>query len=181
MPSKEPSVKCVFALLLMMTASISYGHSRLKPGAAINIRGTNPGVKVGPCGGLPRVAPAVLPPGQTITVEWEETIYHPGRFEFYFSTGNDQNFTLLKTVENTQNNQNLPHENSTTLTLPNVSCDACTFQMIQVMLENPASPTNYYSCSDMQLKAGATMPTTTPTPTPTPAPTTAPVDNCVVH
>jgi hypothetical protein len=101
--------------------------------------------------------------GQTITVDWEETIYHPGRFEFYFSESGDQNFVLLKTVQNNQNNQILPHQFSTTLTLPNVVCQECTLQMIQVMLENPAAPSNYYSCGDMELKSNGLPP---PTPTP---------------
>jgi hypothetical protein len=133
----------------------------------IKTRSTNPGIKVGPCGGLTRVAqPAILLGGQNITVTWEETIHHPGRFEFYFSQAGDANFTLLKTVENTQNDNNVPHQYSTTIALPNVSCANCTFQMIQVMTENPASPTNYYSCADMQLTASASSPVTTPTPPP---------------
>lgn len=172
-------MKTLFALtLLLLTGSWSHAHSRLKASNEIKIRSTDPGIKTGPCGGVARAAqPAVLTPGQTITVNWEETIYHPGRFEFYFSAGGDKDFTLLKSVPNNQNNANTPHQFSTTLTLPNVSCDACTFQMIQVMAENPANPTYYYSCSDMQLKATNNNPNPTVTPTPTPTPI---VDDCPI-
>lgn len=159
----------LFALLFV--SSVAGAHSRLKASTGINTRGTDPGVKTGPCGLYPKVTPAVLTSGQTLTVTWEETIHHPGRFEFYFSQAGEANFQLLKTVENTQNDNNVPHQYSTTVTLPNVTCDSCTFQMIQVMTENPAAPTNYYSCADMQLKAAGTG---TPTPAPTVAPTVCP-------
>ena len=159
----------LLVISLMLFSSLGHAHARLKANPAIKIRSTSDGIKTGPCGGLPRSAtPAVLTAGQTVTVEWEETIYHPGQFEIYFSAANDQNFSLLKTIPQDQNNQNLPHQFSTTITLPNVACQACTLQLIQVMLENPNVPTYYYSCADMQLTASSTT-ITTPTPAPTPA------------
>lgn len=169
-------MKVVIFLATLLGASFAFGHARLTGSDVIKIRSTNAGVKVGPCGGYARVAaPAVLQGGQTITVTWEETIYHPGRFEFYFSSQGDANFTFLKSVDNNQQGLPLPHQFSTTLTLPNVSCNGCTFQMIQVMAENPAAPTYYYSCADMQLTAsGAATPTPTPTPTSSPAPSASP-------
>jgi len=159
---------------LMAISSVSFAHSRLKASEMIKIRSTDPGIKIGPCGGLARVAQAaVINPGSTITVFWEETIYHPGRFEFYFSEAGDANFVLLKTIQNNAAGTPVPHQFNTTLTLPNKTCTACTLQMIQVMTENPAAPTNYYSCADMQLKSTTTTPDPTPTdPTPTePTPT----------
>lgn len=169
-------MRIVLILGLLLSGSICGAHARLLNSTAIKIRSTNPGVKVGPCGGYARVAqPAVITGGQTITVTWEETIYHPGRFEFYFSTGGDQNFTLLKSVTNNQQGMPLPHQFSTTLAIPDVNCDACTFQMIQVMLENPAIPTYYYSCADMQVKGTVTAPSPTPTPAATATPAVTPV------
>ena len=161
-----------FICTLMAVSSVSLAHSRLKASDMIKIRGNDPGIKVGPCGNLPRVAqPAVLNPGSTITVYWEETIYHPGRFEFYFSEAGDQNFVLLKTIPNNTAGTPVPHQFNTTLTLPNKPCTACTLQMIQVMTENPNNPTNYYSCADMQLTATTTTPDPTPVePTPGPSP-----------
>ena len=170
--------------LFLMAAIASFGvkalaHARLKTAGGIVPRSTNAGIKIGPCGGVARLAnPAVFPPGATITVEWEETINHPGRFEFFFSPAGDANFQMLKSVPDNQNGTNdLPHQYSTTLTLPNTPCTDCTLQMIQVMTENPAAPSLYYSCADIRLQAGATMPTPMP-PTTQPPPTTGPTPSC---
>lgn len=151
-----------------------FAHARLKTTGALAPRSTDPGIKIGPCGGIARTAtPAMFAPGATITVNWEETIDHPGRFEFYFSSANDVGFTLLKTVQDTGTGA-LPHQYTTTLTLPNVSCTDCTLQMIQVMTENPANPSFYYSCADIRTQAV----TGTPVPTPVPAPTPSPNPTC---
>ncbi len=157
----------LFALALPEYAS---SHARLRNGVVIP-RSTNPGLKTAPCGGVARTATsAQLVAGQTITVTWEETIQHPGRFEFYFSPAGDANFVLLKSVPDTQDGTNdLPHQYSTTITLPSTPCTACTLQMIQVMTENPAAPSLYFSCADIQILS-ATGPTPVPTPTPTQAP-----------
>lgn len=153
---------------LVLWSSHADAHARLKSSVEIVPRSTNAGIKTGPCGGLPRSAnPPYVAPGSTITVTWEETIQHPGRFEFSYSTAGDANFVLLKTVPDTQDGTaDLPHQYSTTLTIPSTPCSGCTIQMIQVMTENPANPTYYYSCSDI-----TTMNTTGPTPTPGPQPT----------
>ena len=144
-----------------------FAHARLKPLGGLVPRSSNAGIKVGPCGGYPRTSnPVVFSPGQTITVEWEETINHPGRFEFYFSSANETNFQLLKTVIDTQDTGALPHQYSTTLTLPNASCNDCTLQMIQVMTENPQSPSLYFSCADLKLQSAGSPPTPGPSPAP---------------
>lgn len=154
-----------------------FAHARLKTTGTLVPRSTNPGIKIGPCGGIARTAtPAVFAPGATITVNWEETIDHPGRYEFYFSAANDAGFTLLKTVPDTATGA-LPHQFTTTLTLPNVSCTDCTLQMIQVMTENPANPSYYYSCADIQTMAVTGTPAPTPIPAPMPAPAPAPGPN----
>lgn len=149
----------LFLIFFVMISATAFGHARLKASNELKIRSSNAGVKNGPCGGYTKAAPAELQGGQSITVNWEETIYHPGRFEFYFSATGDSNFTLLKTVVNDQQAQQLPHQFTTTLTLPNVACTNCTFQMIQVMEENPAAPSNYYSCADMRLTSTNNTPT----------------------
>jgi Chitin binding domain. len=166
----------MMSLLALIFADTAHAHSRLKASEMIKIRGNDPGIKIGPCGGLARVTPAVINPGSTITVYWEETIYHPGRFEFYFSEAGDQNFVLLKTIQNNSQGTPLPHQFNTTLTLPTKTCDNCTLQMIQVMTENPNNPTNYYSCADMQLKSATNNPDPTPTPTDPTTPTPADPD-----
>ena len=172
-----------FFVTLLFVGSEASAHSRLKPSTGVVPRSTNPGLKVGPCGGIARTAtPANLMAGQQLTVTWEETIQHPGRYEFYFSAAGDLNFQLLSKVDDVQDNPaNLPHQYTTTITLPFISCTDCTLQMIQVMTENPANPTYYYSCADILMTGGPTpIPTPTPAPGSSPAPTATPStdDHC---
>ncbi len=169
-------------LTLILFASTVWGHARFSLTGTTPPRNNSTGLKTGPCGGLPRTAsPVVLQAGATLQLQWEEVVDHPGRFEFYFSAANDEQFQLLKTVADTQNSGALPHTYTATITVPTTNCTACTLQMIQVMTENPASPRNYYSCADIQIQGGAPAPTPTPTPvgptpTPTPTPAATPID-----
>lgn len=141
-------------LIGMSLASAVFGHARLKSDGSLKPRNSDAGLKTGPCGGVARTAsPNTYKAGQTIQVQWEETVNHPGRFEFYFSPAGDTGFRLLKTVADDQGENALPHQFETTLTLPAEECEACTIQMIQVMTENPDNPRNYYSCADLKLLA----------------------------
>lgn len=173
-------ISCI-SIAVLMTSQTAESHARLKPSAAVAPRSTNPGIKSGPCGGLPRLTPAVVQTGSTITVTWEETIQHPGRYEFYFSAANDQNFQMLKMVADTQDGTaDLPHQYTTTLTMPSQPCTACTLQMIQVMTENPLMPSLYYSCADIVLQTGpVATPTPGASPTPTPSATPVPPVDCL--
>lgn len=170
----------IFGLLLIalaLASHLSFAHSRFNPAGNIPGRTTDSGVKTGPCGAYARTAtPKVLQSGSSVRVDWQETVQHPGRYEFYFSPAGDANFVLLKTVVDDQNDSaTLPHAFSTTLTMPSGTCTDCTLQMVQVMTENPAAPTNYYSCADVQL-------TTASVPAPAPGPVANPVpvgpNNC---
>ncbi|MGD8641653.1 MAG: lytic polysaccharide monooxygenase, partial [Gammaproteobacteria bacterium] len=98
--------------------------------------------------------PAVFRPGQQITVEWEETINHPGYFTIAFSPANDTGFAdnILYRLEDTQNDLNVPHFYSADITLPEVECDTCTLQLVQYMTERDP-PSLYYSCADIRLVA----------------------------
>lgn len=164
----------IFLVLLLTTSA--HAHTRLKAGGALVPRNNDSGIKVGPCGGLPRLAnSATLVAGETISVQWEETIQHPGHFEFYFSKANDENFELLKMIPDDQDDPStLPHQYSTTLKVPSVPCEACTIQLIQVMTENPTSPRPYFSCADIRIQAAPATPVASPTPTPVLSPTPRP-------
>src|SRR5665213_1338129 len=157
-------------IVLVLLSHASFAHSIFNP--AGNVPGRTTVVqKVGPCGGVARTTtPKVLTAGAMVRVDWLETIQHPGRYEFYLSTANDTNFTLIATVPDNQDGVNdLPHWFTSMIKMPdNVTCDACTLQMIQVMTENPVSPTYYYSCADVQLTASGAPVTTAPMPTPGP-------------
>lgn len=160
-----------------------FGHAYLRLPVP---RTNNDGIKTGPCGGIARTAtPTVFTPGQVITVQWSESIQHRGFYLFSFSPANDANFNqyALKAVFDDQDNNVADranpathHQYTTQVTLPNMECENCTFQMIQVMCDNPniaidpnnlidlANPvtpagcTNYYSCADIRLAGNAPPP-----------------------
>lgn len=180
-------------LVVLVAAAIlkpveGVAHARLKQNANIVPRSTDSGIKDpnGPCGPNPRLTPREFAPGSSISVDWEETINHPGQFEFYLSQGNDQNFQLLKIVPDDQDTAisgTAYHQFTTTITFPaGVTCNACTLQMIQLMTDrNP--PTKYFNCADVKLTANpqpnpnpvpVPSPTPTPTPLPNPSPTSSP-------
>lgn len=161
---------CLLGVILFFGLRV-FAHSRLKANTSFIPRSTDAGLKSGPCGGLARSPnPTVLQAGSTVTVDWEETINHPGHFELSISNGNDQNFQLVKSIPDTQDGAaDLPHENATTIVLPSQNCDGCTLQLIQVMTENPAMPTNYYSCADFKIVNGTAAQPTPSLPSPSPA------------
>lgn len=150
--------------LCLVNASVASGHARLLPGGSTPGRSNSAGLKTGPCGEVAKGSPvATFNVGQKITVQWEETINHPGYFEFSISSNGDQSFQLLLTVpDNLNSTDDLPHRYQAEIQLPaGLSCDNCTLQMIQQMTENPSNPRPYFSCSDITIK---TKDGDTPTP-----------------
>ncbi len=159
----------ILIFLSFLTCSIAWGHARLMSPTP---RNNNAGIKSGPCGGLARsVSPAAVEGGKMLTIQWEETINHPGRYIFSLSQGNDVGFeqNVLATIVDEQNvGVALPHRYQVQVMIPNMNCPTCTLQMIQSMEENPAAPTYYYSCADLNIRAtAAPTPPTTPAPMPT--------------
>lgn len=154
-------------LLLLAVAFTScfpeaYAHARFKLDGLVKPRDDATGHKVGPCGDVSRTnSPAVFSPGQTITVEWEETINHPGFFRIAFSPANDTDFdsyVLADKIADTQNDTNVPHFYQQDITLPDLACTDCTLQLIQYMTEDPAVPTLYYSCADIAIQSTIALP-----------------------
>ena len=165
--------------LALLGAGPAFSHARMKAGKPFALRNGNDANKeaVKPCGpGARNAAPTWVKPGAVITVEWEETVQHPGRFIFSFSASGD-NFsaTPLLTVTDVQDNAaTLPHSYTAQITMPNMEAPLASIQMIQVMTENPNAPTNYYSCADIYLSATAPA---TPSPAPSASATPAPASS----
>lgn len=134
-----------------------YAHARWLVDGPIKPRDPSTELTTAPCGGIARTkTPAVFTPGQTLTVEWEETIDHPGYYLISFSPAGDANFeqyVLTPKIVDTQNNTPTPHRYQAQITLPDQACTECTLQLIQVMEEDPLNPVSYYSCADIQLTA----------------------------
>ena len=149
-----------------------WAHAKLKPGASLKLREDNPGIKTGPCGSMPRGNNiTTLTAGQSLNVEWVETINHPGSFRIAFSPANDTDFdkNILATIpDDKDGTADLPHSFSKTITVPSVVCDNCTIQLIQTMTENPANPSYYYSCADIKIIGTGIEPTVTPLPSASP-------------
>lgn len=148
------------AVLSLILTTSALAHARWKLGSAITPPRTNAtGLKTGPCGGAARTStPRAFMPGQTITVEWEETINHPGYYRVAFAEKDDQGFDANILAPMVVDNQNDPvtqgqeHQFTTTVTLPSTLCTGCTLQLIQYMTESDP-PSTYFSCTDIQITA----------------------------
>jgi hypothetical protein len=141
-------------------------HARWKGGSAVSPpRDLSSGLKAPPCGGAPRTTnPKIYRPGQTLAVEFEETINHPGYFEIRVLGENDTPLagvvSPLVTINDTQNTpiaNGMNHQYKANITLPNIQCEKCALQLIQVMTENPDFPSRYYSCSDIRISEDANV------------------------
>lgn len=143
--------------------------------------------KNGPCGGVARTAkPTVYAVGQTVQVEFTETIDHRGCFQVLFSEANDQNFQILTQVNDAAGTA-VPSKRTVSATLPaGKSCTACTLAVRQLMIgqacgnnqQSLAAGDTYFTCADICVGAGcvdagappapdAGAPPPPPPPTPT--------------
>jgi len=136
-----------FGILAMMPTQI-FAHATWDPIGPTPPR-ANQDIKVGSCGGVTRGnAPLESTPNAIIDIQFKEIILHPGYFTVNFSGSNDENFKLIQRFEKSAIPRDTYLEK---LTMPYELCTDCTLQLIQFMTENPASPTFYYSCTDITL------------------------------
>lgn len=162
---KEFSWACLGIFVgAFISSPTAEAHTRWKEGSAVSApRNSNSGLKTAPCGGVPKSNNVKnYSAGQSVTLEFEETINHPGRFEVYLLDANDKRVpgvpSPLAKLEDTQNDpiQNgVFHQFKIQFQVPAVDCPQCAFQLIQVMTDNPNAPSNYYSCTDISIKATA--------------------------
>jgi hypothetical protein len=156
-------------------------------------------LKIGPCGsagGQRSDHVTVLEPGASIEVVWDEYVNHPGHFRISFDDDGDDDFVDPKCLSgcNTRAPQIESDSNPAVLldhiadtpsggegramvTLPDIECERCTLQVIQVMYDKPPyvipGDDIYYQCADLVLRRAAS-PTPTASASPTPTPTAAP-------
>lgn len=152
---------CAVVTTLVISGD-AFAHARLRtPTPRTNDDNLKDGVGGAPCGGKPRTGtPARYTMGQTITVQWEETINHAGCFIIKLSPANDQNFTMLANPPHSAAG-GVPRQYSAQVKLPDgMTCNACTLQLIQVMNNTVPCPVvnipagdSYYSCADVQIVA----------------------------
>ncbi len=162
-------------------ASLASAHVRLVSPtpryATPSGRDTGVDIKDGPCGrlnGTTRTTDTnritVYQPGQTIAVQFNETINHTGWFRIAFDdNGQDAfvtplstamvqmgpTFTLPVLADNITDNMN-GGMRTVMVTLPNVQCENCTLQLIQVMdtgtMTSWAADDIYYTCADIAIR-----------------------------
>ena len=137
--------------------------------------------KVGPCGSSKgrSATPTVYKPGETITVKWTETIDHqPSWYRISFNPNGDSFEDPTSYTDNTGKHPNTLADGiqdapaamqEMRITLPNVTCEKCVLQLIQVMGDkggngfggndgNGAKEDNddlYYACADIVLRGEA--------------------------
>ncbi|HVU03660.1 MAG TPA: SCE4755 family polysaccharide monooxygenase-like protein [Polyangiaceae bacterium] len=134
-------------------------------------------LKAGPCGktgGTRSANVTVLRPGAVLTVEWDEYVNHPGHFRISFDDDGDDAFqnpvcksgcTTTSPVFEFGGDPSILKDDipdtpqggvsQVDVTLPDIECDNCTLQAIQVMYDKPpyVAPGNdiYYQCADLVL------------------------------
>lgn len=155
----------VFLLsILWITSALysasGYAHAQFKIDGPTPPRYNNPGIKTSPpCGSEAQWNPqrtsrkGIFVQGETVTVEWVETVNHGGSFVFDFAPANDQGFesNTISRVTDTQNDSATPHYYSQSIQLNYAPCDACTLRMRQDMEDAQ----NYYlSCADIVIVSG---------------------------
>lgn len=163
--SDKAAAAVILLSILLIHSNPALAHARFKLGSITPPRNNSTGLKTAPCGGIAKTnTPTIFTAGQNVEIEWEETINHPGYFRILFSPNavDDQadfdNNILLDNYTDTQNGNDTPHSYKAVVPLPQQVCDQCTLQLIQVMMDR-TPPSNYYSCSDIQVTAaGDTTP-----------------------
>ncbi len=117
--------------------------------------------KAGPCGTAGSVRGAnvtTYAPGETITVEWDETVDHPGHYRIAFdadgqdafvnpsrSTDNFA-FTLVDKIADKAGGRYTQQ-----VTLPTTPCTNCTIQLMQVMTTTEPYNSFYWQCADIMI------------------------------
>jgi MYXO-CTERM domain-containing protein len=118
--------------------------------------------KTGPCGAAGSTRGASVTafrPGQAITVEWDETVDHPGHFRLSFDDDGNDSFqnpvrpedAFPQTLADQIPDRTGAGHYSQQVTLPNIACTNCTLQLIQIMTTTVPYNSFYFQCADLVL------------------------------
>lgn len=160
------------ALLVLFWSPTAAAHIRMDAPVARNVWAQGPfmdPIKEGPCGrgaNDPRSTdPAKIntfAPGETITVSWHETIDHPAHYRISIDMDGQDAFKdpsgptdiveppVLPVLKDGIADEEMGTY-SVEVTLPNETCDNCTLQLIQFMLDDLSDPM-YYVCADLVIE-----------------------------
>jgi len=126
-----------------------------------------------PCGrlnGLRTPNVSVFAPGETITISLRETINHPSHFRVSFDDDGHDDFCYPASTTDFNTCASVMLDNiaddpaaaqTIEFTFPDVECENCTLQVVQVMYDKVATGWGdndlYFNCADIALRApGAT-------------------------
>ncbi len=166
------------SLAVLLTSSTVHGHIELRSPEA---RYGPEDQKFGPCGrrrGSERANVTTFEAGQTIEVVWEETVDHPSHYRIMFDADGQDDFFDPECISHCDNRRDpemptfalggdpmilldgIGDEDGplrrANVTLPNIECDNCTLQLIQVMYDKRPYEIGgndlYYTCADLVLE-----------------------------
>jgi hypothetical protein len=180
--------------LVISIASTASAHIELiEPLARYEIEGFDTGIKSCPCGvgssnRTCNVAVDSSDPnrservtryeaGSTITLRFNEYVNHVGRYRVAFDPDGadivDFNANILTDIPDPANANDVEYQIE--VTLPDMTCDNCTLQLVQAMNNNmvdpvldPSTTSSYYTCVDIELVAPGTLGDTPAPETPAP-------------
>jgi Lytic polysaccharide mono-oxygenase, cellulose-degrading len=157
-----------------ISVALSFGFCLAAGQAVAHIQLTSPtprykysatGIKTGPCGATTGTkntvgVPTHLTAGQSLTVMFTETVFHPGFFRISLNTTGAETFPAISPTPQTAvvapvlADNILMHTIGSsgvmrmfTVTVPSTTCAKCTLQLTQFMSDNPTS--GYYECADV--------------------------------
>jgi hypothetical protein len=170
MPSRKLGVglRVLAALAIASVPATAIAHTVLISPVPrdVGVAG-NDAHKAGPCGAVPRTNKCTsYEAGATIPVKWMETVPHDGCFQIALSTtGTDQNFTVLKQIQDPVGSPLTMFPDSVKLPT-GVTCKDCTLVVRQLMIgkacvgaavstappfQNDLDASTYYSCADIRI------------------------------
>lgn len=150
-------------LASILVPALASAHIQLRTPAA---RTTEQ--KAGPCGatGSKRGTKiTTYQPGETITLEWDETVDHPGHYRVALDTDGDDDF--LNPMRSTDNfsftlmepiADKVGGKYTQQITLPTTPCENCTLQLMQVMTTTEPYNSFYWQCADIRIAGDAPEP-----------------------
>lgn len=160
-------MRIALALALVSVPATAAAHIQLNsPSARTTLQ------KTGPCGATGSTRGTnvtVLEPGSMLTVAWDETINHPGHYRVSFDL-DGQDFTVPLSFTDTTQTENVLVDSiadraggayTQVVQLPNMACENCTLQLIQMMTDKPPYGDGndiYFQCADIALRPGGAGP-----------------------
>lgn len=162
-------------LVLVATSALAHIHLDAPPSFQVTDALGNP-QKTAPCGGAGTASNVVttVEAGSTLTVTWTDTIPHPGHYRISVAPNQGDFVTPVPVLNNGGTNCQsapieanpvlptvadgvFPHTTGATgmvrsydITVPMMSCDNCTLQLMQFMASH-APPCFYYQCATLRI------------------------------